>query len=59
MAVNTEQLFIPYLGNPEPSVIRLPRAVNGSLVDQAVIFGMYGLAAEAPQFLGRVSLRVA
>jgi hypothetical protein len=57
--VQTDTLEIPYLGAPEPTVIRIPLAVDGTLRELAIPFALYGLAAKAPQYLGRVSLRIA
>jgi hypothetical protein len=54
----TEMLEMPYLGSPAPTVIRIPTAVNGQLVEVAIPFAMFGLAALAPQYFGRVSLKV-
>lgn len=57
-AIDTDRLVMPYLGSPSPSVIRVPAAVNGQLVEVAIPFCMYGLAAEAPALsLGRISLK--
>jgi hypothetical protein len=57
--LQTDTLEIPYLGAPEPTVIRIPLAVDGTLRELAIPFAMYGLACKAPQYLGRVSLRIA
>lgn len=56
--LQTNTWSIPYLGAPEPTVIRLPLAVDGTLRELAIPFAMYGLACKVPQFNGRVSLRI-
>lgn len=54
----TETLEIPYLGAPEPTIIRIPIGVNGQLSELAIPFVLLGLACKAPQYLGRVSCRI-
>lgn len=56
--LQTETLEMPYLGAPEPTVLRIPLGVDGSVRELAIPFAMYGLACKAPQYLGRVSLKV-
>ncbi len=57
--LNTNDFEIPYLGDPEPSLIRIPTAVNGQLVEATILFAMYGLAALAPSVsLARVQLKL-
>jgi hypothetical protein len=57
--LDSEQFEIPYLGNPEPSIIRIPTAVNGQLVEASVLYAMYGLAALAPSIsLARVQIKL-
>lgn len=58
IGVWTETLEMPYLGSPVPTVIRIPVAVNGQLVEVAIPFAMFGLACLAPQYMGRVSLQI-
>ena len=57
--LQTETLEIPYLGAPEPTVLRIPIGTDGSLRELAIPFVLLGLAALAPQYLGRVSLTIA
>jgi hypothetical protein len=59
IAVDTETLKMPYLGNPLPSVLRIPIGTDGTLRELAIPFAMYGLACMAPQYMGRVSLKIA
>jgi hypothetical protein len=54
-----ETLEIPYLGAPEPTVLRIPIGVDGTLRELAIPFALYGLACKAPQYLGRVVLQTA
>ncbi len=55
--IDTDKLVIPYLGNPEPSILRIPTGVNGQLVEMAIPYMMAGLAALSPSIgLGRVQL---
>lgn len=57
--LQTDTLEIPYLGAPEPTIIRIPIGVSGQLSELAIPFVLLGLAVKAPQYLGRVSLRIA
>lgn len=57
--MQTETFEIPYLGAPEPTIIRIPIGTDAVLRELAIPYAMYGLACYAPQFLGRVSLRIA
>jgi hypothetical protein len=57
--VQTDTLEIPYLGAPEPTVLRIPIGTDGQLRELAIPFVLLGLAAKAPQYLGRVSMRTA
>jgi hypothetical protein len=57
--LNSEDLEMPYLGNPEPSVLTIPMGVNGQLVQMAIVYCMYGLVSLAPSLnLGRVQLKL-
>lgn len=55
----TEVMEMPYLGNPEPSVLRIPTGTDGTLRELAIPFAMYGLAYMAPQYMFRVQLQTA
>jgi hypothetical protein len=55
----TETLRLPYLGSPEPTIITVPIGTDGQLRKLTIPFQMIGFAAEAPTYMGRVSLRVA
>lgn len=57
--LQTDTLELPYLGAPEPTIIRVPIGTDGQLRELAIPFVLLGLACKAPSFLGRVSLRVA
>ena len=57
--VQTDTLEMPYLGNPLPSVLRIPIGTDGTLRELVIPFAMYGLACLAPQYLGRVQLETA
>lgn len=59
IGINTETIAMPYLGNPEPSVLRIPLGVDGTLRELAIPFSMLGLACEAPQYMFRVKLEIA
>ncbi len=59
LGVWTEAMEMPYLGNPEPSVLRIPTGVDGTLRELAIPFAMYGLAYMAPQYMFRVQLQTA
>lgn len=59
IGVWTETLRMPYLGNPLPSVLRIPIGVDGTLRELAIPFAMFGLACMAPQYMFRVSLKIA
>lgn len=55
--LDTDKTVLPYLGNPEPSILRIPSGVNGQLVEMAIPYMMCGLACLAPSIgLGRVQL---
>jgi len=55
--IDTEMNVIPYLGNPEPSILRIPTGVNGQLVEMAIPYALYGFASLGPSIgLGRVQL---
>jgi hypothetical protein len=56
--LQTDTLQIPYLGAPEPTVLRIPIGTDGSIRELCIPFGLWGLAALAPQFLGRLSLQI-
>jgi hypothetical protein len=55
----TETLELPYLGAPEPTIVRIPMGTDGTLRELAIPFVLLGFAAKAPQYLGRISLMVA
>jgi hypothetical protein len=57
--LQTNTMEIPYLGAPEATVIRIPIGTDGQLRELAIIYCLLGLAAKAPQYLARVSCRVA
>jgi hypothetical protein len=57
--LQTDTLQLPYLGAPEPTVLRIPIGTDGQLRELAIPFVMLGFAALAPQFLGRVSCQIA
>lgn len=59
IGVWTETIEMPYLGNPTPSVLRIPIGVDGTLREVAIPFAMFGLACLAPQYMFRVSLETA
>ena len=59
IGVWTETLMMPYLGNPLPSVLRIPIGTDGTLRELAIPFAMFGLAVMAPQYAFRVSLKTA
>ena len=42
-AMNEQQLAVPYLGNPGPSVIEIPPGVSGQLSRLYIVWGMFGL----------------
>ena len=54
----TENVTLPYLGAPTPSVIYVPTGADGSLRYLAIPFLMIGLACKTPQYLGRVQLKL-
>ena len=54
----TETLELPYLGAPEPTVIKVPIGTDGQLRELVIPFMMIGFAAKAPLYMGRVSLRI-
>lgn len=56
--MQTETFEMPYLGAPEPTVIRIPIGTDGTLRELAIPYAMYGLACLAPQYLGRVSFEI-
>ncbi len=56
--LQTDTLRIPYLGAPEPTVLRIPIGTDGSLRELVIPFAMYGFAALVPQYLGRLSLQI-
>ena len=58
-ALWTDTLQLPYLGAPEPTVLRIPIGTDGTLRELAIPFIMLGFACLAPQYLGRVQLRTA
>lgn len=57
--LQTDTLEIPYLGAPEATIIRIPIGTDGQLRELAIIYCLLGLAAKAPQYLARVSCRIA
>jgi len=57
--LQTETLSLPYLGAPEPTVLRIPIGSDGQLRELAIPFILIGLAAMVPQYLGRVSCQIA
>jgi hypothetical protein len=42
--INEQELQIPYLGSPGPSVIEIPPGVSGQLSRLYIVWGMFGLA---------------
>ena len=42
--MNDQQLEVPYLGQPGPSVIEIPPGVSGQLTRLYIVWGMFGLA---------------
>lgn len=42
--LNEQQVEIPYLGSPGPSVIEIPPGVSGQLTRLYIVWGMFGLA---------------
>lgn len=42
--INEQELNIPYLGSPGPSVIEIPPGVSGQLSRLYIVWGMFGLA---------------
>lgn len=42
--INEQELQIPYLGTPGPSVIEIPPGVSGQLTRLYIVWGMFGLA---------------
>lgn len=59
IGIDTDTIVMPYLGNPEPSVLRIPIGTDGTLRELAIPFAMYGLACMAPQYMFRVALETA
>jgi len=59
IGVDTDTLEMPYLGNPTPSVLRIPIGTDGSLRELVIPFAMFGLACLAPQYMFRVGLETA
>lgn len=56
IGIDTDTIVMPYLGNPEPSVLRIPIGTDGTLRELVIPFAMYGLACMAPQYMFRVAL---
>jgi hypothetical protein len=56
--LQTNALEIPYLGAPEPTVLRIPIGTDGSVRELAIPFVLLGLACLAPQYQGRVSAQI-
>ncbi len=57
--LSTETLSLPYLGAPEPTILKIPIGTDGQLRELAIPFIMLGFACMVPQFNGRVSLMIA
>jgi hypothetical protein len=53
----SETFEIPYIGAPEPAVIRVPLGTNG-LNEVAIPFALLGFNSNAPQWVGRVTLKL-
>lgn len=55
--INEQELAVPYLGNPGPSVIEIPPGVSGQLTRLYIVWGMFGL--ELTSAVHSLKLRIA
>jgi hypothetical protein len=47
-------ISVPYLGSDGPTVLDIPIGISGQLTHLYIVFGMWGLALEVPQFSNKV-----
>ena len=54
-----DNIAVPYLGSPGPTVLDIPVGVSGQLVRLYIIFGMWGFMVRAPLYANKVRVKQA
>jgi hypothetical protein len=57
--VDGQNVAVPYLGSPGPTVLDIPVGVSGQLVRLYIIFGMWGFMVRAPLYANKIRVKVA
>lgn len=55
----SDNVAVPYLGSPGPTVLDIPVGVSGQLVRLWIVFGMWGFMVRAPLYANKIRVKVA